>query len=62
MTTDQKTQAKKQKEDFELHVRMLMRQGLKQADARVQAWLQGPKGLEKMFEKVLPPEENGGNK
>lgn len=39
---------KQQRDDFELHVRLLQRnKGLKLAEARAAAWLTGPAGLEK---------------
>lgn len=39
---------KQQRDDFELHVRLLQRnKGLKLAEARAAAWMTGPMGLEK---------------
>lgn len=59
MTTDEKKKQddKAAKADFALHVALLERTGLKVADARAQAWLQGPKGLQKL----LPLNTMGGN-
>lgn len=46
--TDQKAQDKKDKADFALAVMLIQKQdGVKLADARFRAWLEGPKGLQK---------------
>lgn len=41
---------KKQRDDFELHVRLLQhKEGLKVAEARALAWSTGPMGLTKLL-------------
>lgn len=37
------------KKDYQLHVALLQRLGFRLADARVKAWLDGPKGLKEIL-------------
>lgn len=55
MTTD-----KKAKEDFELHVRLLMKKhGVPKAKANFMAWLQGPNGLNDLLGTPKLPLDEG---
>ncbi len=47
--TSPTTVSKKDRDDFELHVRLLSRAGYKTAEARTIAWLRGPAGLQEML-------------